>query len=161
MLLPEPAALPPELPELPALDAPPERSVLLAELPPEALPASRGYQYRHSPEDLLRTMAAVLERGENRLPPPMAAFTGIVGREPYPVSDKAQEILRQLEHYGVTRFQALFRGNRSRSEVVATFIAVLELCKARRLRLAGTAADCTVTCTGGEEGQALDFSTDE
>ena len=38
-LLPEPAALPPELP---ALDAPPERSVLLAELPPEALPAARA-----------------------------------------------------------------------------------------------------------------------
>ena len=36
-LLPEPAVPPPELPELPALDAPPERSVLLAELPPEAL----------------------------------------------------------------------------------------------------------------------------
>ena len=31
-------------------------------------------------------------------------------------------------------------------------MAVLELCKDRRLRLAGTAEDCTVTCTGpGEE----------
>ena len=32
--------------------------------------------------------------------------------------------------------------------MVATFLAVLELCKARRLRLAGTAEDCTVTSTG-------------
>ena len=62
-------------------------------------------------------------------------------------------------HFGVTRFRALFRGNRSRSEVVATFIAVLELCKAKRIRLAGTDADCTVTCTG-EGDDALELSTD-
>ncbi len=78
----------------------------------------------------------------------MSAFEGIVGREPYPVADKAIEILQRLIRFGVTRFRALFQGNRSRSEVVATFIAVLELCKATRLRLAGTAEDCTVTRTG-------------
>ena len=119
---------------------------------PEALPVNRTYRYVHKPEDLLRAMTAVLARGDHRLPPPMAAFEGIVGREPYPVADKAGEILERLSRFGVTRFRALFKGNRSRSEVVATFIAVLELCKARRLRLAGTESDCTVTCTGpGEE----------
>ena len=61
------------------------------------------------------------------------------------MADKANEILQRLMEFGVTRFRALFRGNRSRSEVVATFIAVLELCRARRLRLAGTESDCTVT----------------
>ena len=49
--------------------------------------------------------------------------------------------------------------SRSRSEIVATFIAVLELCKARRIRLAGSDTDCTVSRTG--EGQAeLELSTD-
>ena len=38
----------------------------------------------------------------------------------------------------------LFRGSRSRSEVVATFLAVLELCKARVLHLAGSETDCIV-----------------
>ena len=96
-------------------------------------------------------MQSVLERADHRLPPPMAAFEGIVGKEPYPVEDKAGEILERLARFGVTRFRALFRGNRSRSEIVATFIAVLELCKARRLRLAGTETDCTVTASGAEE----------
>ena len=73
-----------------------------------------------------------------------------MGREPYPVGDKASEILQRLIRFGVTRFRALFHGNRSRSEIVATFIAVLELCKDHRLRLAGTEEDCTVTCTGQE-----------
>ena len=126
---------------------------------PEALPVNRTYRYVHKPEDLLRAMTAVLARVDHRLPPPMAAFEGIVGREPYPVADKAGEILERLSRFGVTRFRALFKGNRSRSEVVATFIAVLELCKARRLRLAGTESDCTVTCTE-EGGGELELNTD-
>ena len=80
-------------------------------------------------------MTAVLSRTDNKLPPPVSAFQGIVGREPYPVTDKAGEIVRRLLQFGVTRFRALFKGNRSRSEVVATFLAVLELCKARRVGL--------------------------
>ena len=109
---------------------------------PEALPADRIYRYVHDKDDLRRAM-----------------LEGIVGREPYPVADKADEILERLARFGVTRFSALFRGSRSRSEVVATFIAVLELCKARRIRLAGTEIDCTVTCTGEGETQ-MDISTD-
>ncbi len=128
--------------------------------PPEAVPVNKLYRYSYKPEDIRRAVAAVLERGDNRLPPPMAAFEGIVGREPYPVSDKAGEIVKRLLHFGVTRFRALFKGNRSRSEIVATFIAVLELCRARRIRLAGTEEDCTVTCTDDAEGEELDFSTD-
>nr|WP_130870727.1 segregation/condensation protein A [Intestinimonas massiliensis (ex Afouda et al. 2020)] len=128
---------------------------------PEVLPVSKTYRYVHQPADLLRAMQSVLARADHRLPPPMAAFEGIVGREPYPVADKADEILDRLTRFGVTRFRALFKGNRSRSEIVATFIAVLELCKARRLRLAGTESDCTVTCTDGSEGQEnMEFSTD-
>ena len=130
---------------------------------PEVLPVSRTYRYVHQPADLLRAMQSVLERVDHRLPPPMAAFEGIVGREPYPVEDKAGEILDRLARFGVTRFRALFKGNRSRSEVVATFIAVLELCRARRLRLAGTETDCTVTATEPgetEDGPALAGTTE-
>ncbi len=69
-----------------------------------------------------------------------------MGREPYPVSDKANEVIERLRSFGVARFLSLFKGSRSRSEIVATFLAVLELCKACRILLAGTAEDCTVTC---------------
>lgn len=126
---------------------------------PEHTPVNKIYRYNHKPEDLLQAMISVLERVDNHLPPPMAAFEGIVGREPYPVSDKAGEIIERLQRFGVTRFHALFHGNRSRSEIVATFLAVLELCKARRLRLAGTETDCTVTSIGGGD-QDFEFSAD-
>ena len=56
------------------------------------------------------------------------------------------EILRRLKEYGMTRFQLLFRGSRSRSEIVATFIAVLELCREKVIHLAGSDTDCTVEC---------------
>ena len=126
---------------------------------PEHLPVDKVYRYVHDREDLRRTMLVVLDRIGNKLPPPVAAFQGIVGREPYPVSDKASEIVQRLLNFGVTRFRALFKGNRSRSEIVATFIAVLELCKAKRVRLAGTETDCTVTCTG-EDGSLDGFTAD-
>ena len=42
---------------------------------------------------------------------------------------KAAQVLRRLVQHGILRLKNLFRGNRSRSEIVATFLAVLELCK--------------------------------
>ena len=127
---------------------------------PESIQPDKTYRYVHDKEDLLRAMTAVLSRTDHKLPPPVAAFQGIVGREPYPVADKAGEILQRLVRFGVTRFRALFKGNRSRSEVVATFLAVLELCKAHRLRLAGTEEDFTVTCTQDEGMEEVKFTAD-
>lgn len=126
---------------------------------PEPLRKDNTYRYVHEPADLFRAMSQVLERSDHKLPPPVSAFQGIVGREPYPVADKAKEILHRLVSFGITRFRALFKGNRSRSEIVATFIAVLELCKANRLHLAGTQEDCTVTSIQNE-GEELTFTAD-
>ena len=127
---------------------------------PESIQPDKTYRYVHEKEDLFKAMTAVLSRTDNKLPPPVAAFQGIVGREPYPVNDKAGEIIHRLLKFGITRFRALFKGNRSRSEVVATFLAVLELCKAHRVRLAGTEEDCTVTCTQEESDGPLEFTAD-
>jgi segregation and condensation protein A len=69
------------------------------------------------------------------LPPPTVNFKGIVGKEPYPVTKKATEVLRQLVLRGIERLKNLFRGNRSRSEVVATFLAILELCRTNSVTL--------------------------
>lgn len=112
---------------------------------PEPITPDKRYRYVHDKEDLKKAMCAVLARADYKLPPPMSVFQGIVGREPYPVAEKSAELLKRLLDLGVTRFQMLFQGNKSRSEVVATFLAVLELCKARRVCLAGTQEECTVT----------------
>ncbi len=112
---------------------------------PEPMEHGKIYEYNHESTDLLRAFQTIQDRGERRSPPPVSSFREIVRQEPYSVADKAMEIIRRLRSSGVTRFLLLFRGSRSRSEVVATFLAVLELCRNRVLKLAGGETDCTVT----------------
>ena len=112
---------------------------------PAPLPKETGYRYLHKSTDLQAAMREIFQRTDTAAPPPMAAFDGIVGREPYPVQDKAKELFLRIVKNGVMRFRALFQGSRSRSEIVATFLAVLELCRNKRVHLAGTEDNCTVT----------------
>lgn len=102
---------------------------------PEPLPKEKGYRYKHTTLDLLRALDMITERSQNQLPPPTLNFRGIVAKEPYPVTRKAGEVLRQLVLRGVERLKNLFRGNKSRSEIVATFLAILELCKTNSVTL--------------------------
>ena len=102
---------------------------------PEPYVPDGTYRYQHSPEDLIRAMQAMGERAERRMPPPVSAFAGVVGRQRYPVSKKAGQLLRTLMIQGTSRLKALFGKCRSRSEVVATFLAVLDLCRSRCISL--------------------------
>lgn len=111
---------------------------------PEIVKRGKVYEYDHVQADLLLAMTEIQNRAERALPPPKTAFQDIVQHEPYPVENKAREILQRLKHYGVARFYQLFHGNRSRSEIVATFLAVLELCRAHVLHLNGSGTDCTI-----------------
>ena len=111
---------------------------------PEPVEHGAIYEYDHEAEDLIGAMEAVFDRAERLAPPDRTAFSEIVRREPYSVQDKANEIISRLKSFGITRFLLLFRGSRSRSEIVATFIAVLELCREKVIRLAGSDVDCTV-----------------
>ena len=104
---------------------------------PEPLRRDQTYRYQHAPIDLLKALDTISERSARQLPPPTVNFMGIVGKEPYPVSRKAGEVLRQLILRGVERMKNLFKGNKSRSEVVATFLAILDLCKSNSVALEG------------------------
>ena len=130
---------------------------------PETISARTGtYRYVHDREDLHQAMNWLSWSGADRAscrprwPPLRASWGG----SPTRWRRRQAEISARLIRSGVTRFRALFRGSRSRSEVVATFLAVLELCKAHRLRLAGTEEDCTITSTQGEQGDHLEVTAD-
>ena len=90
----------------------------------------------------------MLSEAERKLPPPRAAFQEIAQYEPYPVERKAMDILSRLKRGSVTLFRQLFQGSRSRSELVATFLAVLELCRSHVLQLTGSESECTVRQVG-------------
>lgn len=119
---------------------------------PEPGDQRKIYDYDQDADDLVLAAAEMQSRMERSLPPPRAAFQEIVQHEPYPVEQKAAEVLRRLADRGITRFRQLFRGSRSRSEIVATFLAVLELCRSHMLHLSGPEADCEIRCADGEPG---------
>ena len=96
---------------------------------PEPLRREQGYRYKHEPQDLLKALDAISERNRRQLPPPTANFKGIVGKEPYPVTKKTGELLRKLILRGVEKLKNLFKNSKSRSEIVATFISILEMCR--------------------------------
>ena len=102
---------------------------------PEPLRRDQTYRYQHDRIDLLRALDNISERSQRRLPPPSVNFKGIVGKEPYPIGRKTGEVLRQLLLRGMEKLKNLFKGNRSRSEIVATFLAVLDLCKTNSVSL--------------------------
>ena len=102
---------------------------------PEPLRRDNTYRYRHDASDLQKALEAIAERNSRHLPPPTMNFRGIVGKEPYPIGRKTVEVMRRLVLRGVERLKNLFKGNKSRSEVVATFLAVLDLCKTNSVTL--------------------------
>ena len=113
---------------------------------PEPVKRGKVFEYDHEPGELAIAMQELLDRREVAMHPQLAVFEDIVRREPYSVEEKATEIVRRVKLAGITRFLPLFKGSRSRSELVAMFMAVLELCKKHVLRLTGGSEDCMVSC---------------
>lgn len=104
-------------------------------------------EYRQSVNDLIRAANNMLRRAQRRVPPPASAFSGIVGREPVPVETRITAILRRFVHQIRLPFKRLFEDAKSRSEIMATFLAVLELSKTRRIRLEGDGEEIELTLT--------------
>ena len=92
-------------------------------LPKEA----REYGYRHEPAELLGALLAVFSRTDARLPGP-PAMEGIAPRRiVYGVRDKSRELIALLEG-GRRTLREIYALAGSRSELVASFLSVLELC---------------------------------
>lgn len=131
--------------------------------PPEPLAPDKTYRYQHQPGDLRAALQRLYRSSAGEQPLPVQRmFDGIVGREPYPVAEKATEVLRRLALFAVTRLRSLFLGARSRSELVATFLAVLELCRGRKVSVAGAGDTCTVAILheSEERDNVTELSTD-
>lgn len=93
------------------------------------------YTARHEAAELLRAYFGALGRGKRRLPPPKAAFSGIVSHRVVSVSSRIAFVLRHLYKKSRMAFMGLFEQSEDRPEIVATFLAVLELMKDKRVRL--------------------------
>lgn len=104
---------------------------------PEKVEYDKTYVNTHEKEAILSAYIAAVGRGKRKLPPPTTVFSKIVARKIVSVSSKIVFVMKNLMRTGNKKMRSLFKGAQSRSELVATFLAVLELCKANRIHLDG------------------------
>jgi len=112
---------------------------------PELLEKDTEYRYTHVASELVQAFGELRIRSKRKLPPPLSAFRGIVGHEMFPVSAKMNEILQRLIFRPVERFRVLLEGCKTRSEVVAVFLAVLELCRNGNVGIETADGDAEIT----------------
>ena len=93
----------------------------------------KQYLHHHRATDLRSAYLALAQRIELLNAPAIQAFAGIVGREHHPVGDGIDLLTRRLARDGRVSFSLLLRECESRSACIALFLAVLELCKDRRI----------------------------
>ncbi len=104
---------------------------------PTVIEKDETYQLLHEPDELFKAYIAALGKGKRKLPPPVESFTAIVSTKIVSVSSKIVFILRRALKGENISFKSLIESSESRSDMVATFLAVLELVKAKRLKAEG------------------------
>ncbi len=102
---------------------------------PMPLETDATYRLTHPASVLLDALSVTTGRAVRRQALRPAAFSGIVKRRVVSVSSRIIHLMRKLYRNPESRFDALFEDQRDRSELVATFLAVLELIKGGRITL--------------------------
>ncbi len=125
-----------------------------AKLPEPPPRESTEYAYRHEPVDLLRALAHVYARG-GKTTDASEVIRAMPGRITYSVREKSRELIEKLRQKGST-LRELYAACASRSEVVATFISVLELCSIGSLRLRRRGRGYSVEFVGGDTEEILE-----
>lgn len=95
------------------------------------------YERFHEGEELLNAYINVAGKAMRRLPPPIDTFKGIVAKRFVSVAAKVRTVMRKLWSGKKVCFIKLFDDAQSKSDLVATFLAVLELAKTKRITIEG------------------------
>lgn len=92
------------------------------------------YTKHHEIKELADAFNSIYQRRIRKAKPEKRAFSGIVGREKVSVDDMVEKICKVLHRKQRVGFSSLFAEEDSRPEMIATFLAVLEMIKLRRIR---------------------------
>ncbi len=95
------------------------------------------YERFHEGSELLEAYVNAAGKAMRRLPPPIESFKVLVARKFVNVASKVRTVMRKLWSGKKVSFLNLFEGAQSKSELVATFLAVLELAKSKRITIEG------------------------
>lgn len=113
----------------------------------------KTYELVHSSEVMYLSYLAAVGRGKRKLPPSTAPFSKIVAKKIVAVSTKIVFVIRNLWSGGNKKLKSLYKTANSRSELVATFLAVLELCKANRVRIDGDSDNAEISLIKGHKNR--------
>ena len=117
----------------------------------EKFPIDQTYLLQHDPKTLLSAYFSARGRGTRKLPPPISSFSGIVQRKIVSVNSRVFYVLRNLRTFGKVTFSDLFLKSESKSEMVATFLAVLELIKSKRINTKIKNQEIIISLSNGEK----------
>ena len=120
--------------------------------PPASYDFDTAYELTHDSEVLVNAYILAVNRAKRVAPPSVAPFTRIVVKKIVSVSSKIVFVIRKLALSGTGKLSSLYKTAKSRSELVATFLVVLELCKANRIKISGgTAEDAEIKLIKGHK----------
>lgn len=91
------------------------------------------YDITHTTDELVDAFNSILQRHLRRAKPEKRAFSKIVGREKVSVDDMVEKICKRLRKSKRIQFESLFLPEDSKPEMIATFLAVLEMIKLNKL----------------------------
>ena len=83
-------------------------------------------------------------RDRRKLPPSKDAFSGIVSHKIVSVNSKIIHLMRRLWHGKRLEYHEIFEVCEGKSDLVATFLATLELVKGKRIRIEGSGENAVV-----------------
>jgi segregation and condensation protein A len=118
---------------------------------PSEVEVDKTYELKHPKNVLFESYISAVGRGQRRLPPSTAPFTKIVAKKIFSVSSKIVFVIRNLWRGGQSKLSDLYKTANTRSELVATFLAVLELCKANRVKVSGDGEQQEITLIKGHK----------
>ncbi len=113
----------------------------------------KTYELVHGSDLIYLSYLQAVGRGKRKLPPSTAPFTKIVAKKIVAVSTKIVFVIRNLFGGGKKKLSSLYGTAQSRSELVATFLAVLELCKANRVKIEGDGESQEITLVKGHKNR--------
>ncbi len=111
---------------------------------PAPVEVDKTYDIEHDRADVFNAYINALGRIDRRMPPSPKAFTKIVAKKIYSVSSKIIFVMRNLWGGYKKNINSLYMASKNRSELVATFLAILELVKANRVFVSGEAENTEV-----------------
>lgn len=117
----------------------------------EDVSVDMSYKRLHEPDELLSAYSVAAGKKLRRLPPPIDTFKAIVTKKIVSVGSKIESIVTSLKKKRKTRLFDIYRQASSRSDLIASFLAVLELAKNKTIYVTGEGENVQIELLEGNE----------